>query len=192
MSKILSADIFRWNISVLIWNFVLIFSQSNQKKVCWPEIALYGTFLAPCCCTLLLNQHVFSRHKKGSVFIRSEKNVSKYQSTFYSWTNPRLISSSILQHNISEIQKIWMRLQIYLHLWVSIFSLFLKLRQICFLFRPSLRLSKSGGKTSWTRCHPSTPFLLDVENKGLRNRFEKIKKLNIRDIQNDWNRNSPI
>lgn len=106
MSKILSAETFGWSIIVIISNFVFISSQSNRKKNCWAEIALYGTFfLAPCCFTLQLNQHVFFRYRKESAFLGihcSKVKASKYFNTFCSWMNPHLISSSILQYNISD------------------------------------------------------------------------------------------
>ena len=78
--KISSAKSFGWNITrqslcflglwviIKISNFVFIFSQSNRKKNCWSEIVLYGMFLTPCYCTVLLNQDMFFRQREISPF----------------------------------------------------------------------------------------------------------------------------
>ena len=90
-SKILYVETFGWNVTVMISNFVLNFSQSNRKKVCWPEIVLYGTFLPQCCRTLQLNQHMFFWHRKESAFMRDtlfrrkSKQIPKHN---HIWTSP--------------------------------------------------------------------------------------------------------
>ena len=88
MSKFLSVESFRWNVTIMISNFVLIFKQLNRIKNCWPEMVLYGTFSVPCCCTVLLNQHMYFRHRKKSAFFAicfSEVEISKDLSTFYTF-----------------------------------------------------------------------------------------------------------
>ena len=82
-----------WKVSnktLLLWFqiFVFIFTQSNWENICWPEILIYGTFFASCCCTVLLNLHMFCRQGKKSVFFRICCSVQTI-STFYCWTNRR-------------------------------------------------------------------------------------------------------
>lgn len=147
MSKILSAEPFGWSIIVIISNFVFISSQSNRKKKIAEQKSSFTErfFLAPCCFTLQLNQHVFFRYRKESAFLGihcSKVKASKYFNTFCSWMNPRLISSSILQYNISEIQYIWMTLQVYL----------------CFFFDLLYDFQSQGSKHSEILPPQHTPF----------------------------------
>lgn len=65
--------------------FYLIF---NWKKNCWPDRVLYGTFLAPCRCTALSNQHMFFWHRTKFGVRFAEVKISKHITTYFSWWNP--------------------------------------------------------------------------------------------------------
>ena len=76
MLKISSAESFEWNVTKARTLFSFSVNQIGIR-IYWPEIVLYRPFLAPCCCIVFLNQHMFFRLRKKSAFFSRYAVLSK-------------------------------------------------------------------------------------------------------------------
>ena len=64
---------------------MFLFSVEQIGKKCWPEIELYGTFLAPGCCPVLLNQHQLSKPFSGYVSKWKYETQRYKRDTIFFW-----------------------------------------------------------------------------------------------------------